>query len=270
MILEVAAVALTAKALIAIISGSIVGGVVVGGAVTYGAVRITRKSRQEIAREYQMLDEASAQRKQQRHHSLNAVATRVSQESGALMDSLSREQQRTANAVNGLEVQIDEAKYNEVQLQLILRESQQDKALIQNLRVELRAKTDALVNVTDEHEALKVRFVEAVAQLEETLMAFDLLKRTLAELSGERDYTGLVINKLQRMKSTNERLKQSLEEQTQKYEHAKHRITGLTQQLRATKDTLLSQQKRIADLQAEAEDEVAQKSQKSTPKQRFF
>lgn len=263
MILEITAITITIKALIAIICGSaVIAGGAVGG-VAYVGVRATRK----IQQEYEILDSQSEKRQRWRENLLDKAAKHTALSTGSLMHDLTRLQPRTTAVFTALENQVEESRQHQEQGQIILRQSEEDEFLIKQLQNELRERTEQLVKTTDEYVELRKVFAATVSKLEETLQEFDLLKKTLMDVRGERDYAGLAIKTLNGLKSKNATLRQKLEKETQKYERSQQQIEELTLRLHNAKDTILEQQKIITRLESE---EVDEKQQNSTYTQRFF
>ncbi|CDZ77321.1 chromosome segregation protein SMC [Legionella massiliensis] len=270
MILELAAISLTTKALVAIIGGSVAGGLLVGGTVSYLIVKKIQTCQADVEQEYEMLDKEASFREKQRQRSLDKTIKRVSKTSEETMRDIANNQKRTATAIEDIEQSIGSAEKHHELGRVVIDETKQENELIKQLMAELRSKTEQLLKITDDYEALKTRLAEAVNKLENALTELDLIKKTISQVSGERDYAGQVIEKIKRMKSSNTELKTSLDIQTEKYAKAEQRIVALTACLQKAKTTILEQEKIISGLQNEVTEPVIESGQSSQTNLRFF
>jgi len=226
--------------------------------------------KQDVEKEYERLDKEASFRERKRQGSLKSTHRRVSQLCEDTMQNIASNQQRASTALGELETTIGFAKRNQDAGQLAIDETRRENEVIKQLTAELKAKTEQLIKINDEYDVLNKKFADAVAKLEQALTELELIKKSIFQMSGERDYTGQVIDAIKRMKSSNIELQNSLKIQTEKYEKAEQRIGLLTEQLMHAKTTIIRQEEVILSLQNEALEAVEKTEQQAQSSLRFF
>jgi len=259
------------SALVGIICGSVGGGLVAGGFAGYGIYKaIDGCSSKDYEQEYERLDKEASFREKKRQGSLNSTHRRVSKLSEGTMQGIAHNQQRASTALGELETTIGSAKRNQDAGQLAIDETRRENEVIKQLTAELKTKTEQLNKINEEYDSLNTKLADAINKLETALAELDLIKKTIFQVNGEKDYAGQVIDAIKRMKLNNIELKRSLTIQTEKYEKAEQRIGVLTEQLMHAKDTIIKQEKVISNLQNEALETVEKTEQQMQSNLRFF
>lgn len=168
---------------------------------------------------YDLIDKETRFREQQRERSLTSTYKRVKEATDNIMKDFDENNNKMANAIerlDGLTVMAEDANENISKFLL-------EEPTVNQLTAELKQKTDQLTKITEEYEALKQRFTQAVNKIEEELIS---LKQVKQERWGGAEGTDKIFDLFNKMKSHNVELRKSLE--TRNEQLKKDRATNHT------------------------------------------